>query len=223
MFFELMMPSSNSSSVVPFSSCPQSFPASGSSPMSQLLASGDQNIGVSASVLPMNVQGWFSLSWLVRSPCCQRDSQQSSPAPQFKSINSLPCSLLYGPTLTSVHNYWKKTQLWLYGPLSVNWCLCFFICCLDLFPSKEQTSFNFMAAVTICSDFGAQENEVWHCFHCFLSICREMIRLDLHFYECWVLSQLFHFPLFTFIKRPFSSSLLSAISVVSSAYLRLLI
>ena len=54
-----------SSSVIPFSSCPQSFPASGSFPVSQLIASGGQNIGVSAStsVLPMNIQGWFPLGW----------------------------------------------------------------------------------------------------------------------------------------------------------------
>ena len=54
-----------SSSVIPFSSCPQSFPASGSFPMSQLLASGGQSIGVStsASVLPMNIQDWFPLGW----------------------------------------------------------------------------------------------------------------------------------------------------------------
>ena len=54
-----------SSSVVPFSSCPQSFPASGSFQMSQIFASGGQNIGVStsASVLPMNIQGWFPLGW----------------------------------------------------------------------------------------------------------------------------------------------------------------
>ena len=54
-----------SSSVVPFSSCPQSFPASGSFPMSQLFASGGQNIGVSAStsVLPMNTQDWSPLGW----------------------------------------------------------------------------------------------------------------------------------------------------------------
>ena len=53
------------SSVIPFSSCLQSFPASGSFPMSQLLASGGQNIGVSAlaSVLPMNTQDWFPLGW----------------------------------------------------------------------------------------------------------------------------------------------------------------
>ena len=52
-----------SSSVVPFSSCPQSFPASGSFPVSQLFVSGGQSIGASASasVLPMNIQGWFHL------------------------------------------------------------------------------------------------------------------------------------------------------------------
>ena len=54
-----------SSSVVPFSSCPQSLPASGSFPMSQLFAWGDQSIGVSAlaSVLPMNTQDWSPLGW----------------------------------------------------------------------------------------------------------------------------------------------------------------
>ena len=54
-----------SSSVVPFSSCPQSSPASGSFPMSQLFAWGGQSIGVSAStsVLPMNTQDWFPLGW----------------------------------------------------------------------------------------------------------------------------------------------------------------
>ena len=50
-----------SSSVTPFSSCPQSFPASGSFPMSQLFASGGWSIEASASILPMNIQGWFPL------------------------------------------------------------------------------------------------------------------------------------------------------------------
>ena len=50
-----------STTVAPFSSCPQSFPASGSFPMSQLFASGGQSIGVSASVFPVNIQGWFPL------------------------------------------------------------------------------------------------------------------------------------------------------------------
>ena len=67
-----------SSSVVPFSRL-QSFPASGSFPMSQPFTSGGQSIGVSAlaSVLLMNTQNWFSLEWLVRSPCSPRDSQES--------------------------------------------------------------------------------------------------------------------------------------------------
>ena len=54
-----------SSSVVPFSSCPQSFPASGPFPMSQFFASGDQSIGVSASTsgIPMNIRDWFPLGW----------------------------------------------------------------------------------------------------------------------------------------------------------------
>ena len=91
-----------SSSVVHFSSCPQSFPASVSFQMSQLFASGGQSIGVSAStsVLPMNTQDW--------SPCSPRDSQESSPAPQFKSISSLVLSFLYGPTLKSICDYWKN-------------------------------------------------------------------------------------------------------------------
>ena len=52
-----------STSVSPFFSCPQSFPASGSFPVSQLFASGGQSIEVSASVLPMNIQDWFPLGW----------------------------------------------------------------------------------------------------------------------------------------------------------------
>ena len=62
------------------------------------------SIGVSAlaSVLLVNIQDWFPLDWLVGSPCSPRDSQESSPTPQFKSINSLILSLFYGPTLTSI-------------------------------------------------------------------------------------------------------------------------
>ena len=90
-------------------SSPQSLPASGSFQMSQLFASGGQSIGVSASasVLPMKTQDWSRLG-LVGSPCSPRDSQQSSPTPQFKSINSSALSFLYGPTVTLIHDYWKN-------------------------------------------------------------------------------------------------------------------
>ena len=47
-------------------------------------------------------------SWLVWSPCCPRDSQESSPAPSFESINSWALSLPYGPTLAFIHDYWKN-------------------------------------------------------------------------------------------------------------------
>ena len=108
-----------SSSVVSFSSCPQSFPASESFPMSQLFSWGGQSIGVSAlaSVLPNNTQDWSPLEWTGWSPCSPRDSQESSPTPQFKSINSLVLSFLYSATLTSIHDYWKNHSFWLDGPL----------------------------------------------------------------------------------------------------------
>ena len=66
-----------SSSVTPFFFCPQSSPTSGSFPLSQFFTSGAQSIGSSASApaLPMNIQGWFPLDWLVWSPCCPRDSR----------------------------------------------------------------------------------------------------------------------------------------------------
>ena len=115
-----------SSSAIPFSFCFQSFPASGSFPMDQLFASGGQSSGASAlaSDLPMNIQGWF--------PFSPRDYQEYSPAPEFKSINSLALSLLCDPRFTSIRDYWKKTLVWLYGLLSTKWCLCFSAHCLDL-------------------------------------------------------------------------------------------
>ena len=53
----------------------------------------------------------FLSDGLVGSPCCPKDSQESSPTPQFKSINSLALSFLYSSTLTSTHDYWKKHSL----------------------------------------------------------------------------------------------------------------
>ena len=98
------------SSVVPFSSRPQSFPGSRSFPASQFFASGGWSIeaSASASVLPMNSPDGFPLGLTVWSPFNPRDSQESSPAPQFKSINSSAFTLLCGPTLTSEHDNWKN-------------------------------------------------------------------------------------------------------------------
>ena len=102
-----------SSSVVPFSSCPQSLPATESFPMSQLFAWGGQSTGVSAlaSFLPKKSQVDLLQNGLVGSPCSPRDSQESFPTLQFKSINSSALSFLHSPTLTSIHDHWKNHSL----------------------------------------------------------------------------------------------------------------
>ena len=85
------------SSVTPFSFL-QSFSASGFFPMSFLFT---LDASTWASVLPVNIQGWYLLELTVLFPCCPRDSQESSSAPQFENINSLMLSLLHGSTLIS--------------------------------------------------------------------------------------------------------------------------
>ena len=98
-----------SSSVAPFSSCPQSSPASGSFLMSQLSASSGQSIGASASVLPMNTQDWFPLELTgLISLLSKGLSRVFSRITAFESIISLMLSLLYGIALASIHEYWKN-------------------------------------------------------------------------------------------------------------------
>ena len=82
-----------------------------------------------------------------------------------------------------------------------------------------------MAAVTNCSDFGVQENKICHCFHCFLIHLPWSDGTGSMIFIFWMLNfkPASSFSSFTFIKRLFSSFLLSAVSVLSSAYLRLLI
>ena len=101
-----------SSSVVPFSSCSQSLPASESPPMSQLVTWGGQSTGLSAlaSFLPKKSQGWSPSEW-TGWISLQSNSPESSPTPQFKSINSSALSLLHSPTLTSIHDHWKNHSL----------------------------------------------------------------------------------------------------------------
>ena len=120
-----------SSSVVPFSSCPQSLPASESFPMSQLFAWGGQRTGASAStpVPPMNTQDWSPLGWTgwisLQSKGLSRvfsnttvqkhqffGAQPSSKSSShIKSVNSSALSLLQSPTLTSIHDHRKNHSL----------------------------------------------------------------------------------------------------------------
>ena len=135
--------------------------------MSQLFTSGGQSIGAStsASVLPMNIQDWFPVGWT-----------------GWISLQSKGLSRVFSNTTLQKHQFFS-TQLSLWSSSHIHTTgktialtrqtfvckgnLCFSICCLGChsFSSKEQASFTFMAAVTICSGFGAQENKI--CFHCF--------------------------------------------------------
>ena len=102
-----------SSSVVPFSSCPQSFPAPGYFQMSQFFTSGGQSIGVSAStsVLLMSIQDWFPLGWTGWISLKSKGLSRVFLRPHFKSINSSVLSFLYSPTLTSIHDDRKNHSL----------------------------------------------------------------------------------------------------------------
>ena len=107
-----------SSSVVPFSSCPQSLPASQSFPMSHLFTWGGQGTGASAlaSFFPKKSQGWSPSEWTgwisLQSKGLSRVFSNTIKAKSiFKSINSSALSFLHSPTLTSIHDHWKNHSL----------------------------------------------------------------------------------------------------------------
>ena len=161
-----------SSSVILFS-CLQSFPASGSFTMGQFFASSSQSTraSASASVLPTNIQDWFPLGWT-----------------GWISLQSKRLSRAFSNNTVQKHLFFFKVQLshpytttgktialttWTFVgkvmSLLLNMLSKFVVCCLNMlssFCSKEKVSFNFMAAVTVRNDFGAQENKACHCFNC---------------------------------------------------------
>ena len=157
-----------SSSDIPFS-CPQSFPASGSFPMSRLFTSGGQSIGTSASVLPMNIQGWFPLGltgWIsllskglsrVFSNTTVRKHRFFHAKPSFWSNSYIRTWLLKKTRALTIQTFVSKVMSLLFNTLSR-----FVIAFLS-----RSKCLNFVAPVTVCSDFGAQQNKVRHCFHCF--------------------------------------------------------
>ena len=125
--------------------------------------------GASASILPVNIQCWSSLRLTGLISLLLRDFQESFPAPQFEGINSFAFCLLYRPALITVRGPWEdhsldSTDLCRQSNVSafqhtVQVC--------HRFPAKKQSSSDFMAAVTVCSDSGAQEKEISHYFHLF--------------------------------------------------------
>ena len=102
-----------SSSVIPFSSCPQSFPASGSFQMSQLFASGGQSTGVSAStlVLPVNIQDWSPLGWTDWISLQSKGLSRVFSNTTIQKHQFFSTQLFYSSNLTSIHDYWKNHSL----------------------------------------------------------------------------------------------------------------
>ena len=109
MSIRLVIPSNHLILCRPLSSCLQSFPASGSFPMSQFFVSRSQSLEFQLQLQYQSFQRIFRTDFfedgLVRSPRSPQDCQESSPTPQFKSINPLVLSYLYSPTLTPIHDH----------------------------------------------------------------------------------------------------------------------
>ena len=118
-----------SSSVNPFSSRPQSFPASESFLMNRLFTSGGQSIGASssASVLPMDSQGWFPLGLTWLDLLAVQGTFKSFLQHHNLKASILQCLAFF---MVQLSQAMEKTIAWLYGPLLGKWCLCFLICCL---------------------------------------------------------------------------------------------
>ena len=143
----------------------------------------------------MNIQDWFPLRLTGLGFSRVFSSTTVWKHQFFTSLwsNSHICTWLLG-----------KAQLWLYWPMLAKWCLCFLIHCLDFSFQGASIFYNFKTAVTICSDFGAKENKICHCFH-FFSIFHEVMGPDARILLFWMLSfkPAFLLSSFTFIKKFF--------------------
>ena len=215
MSIESMMPSNHLISAALFF-CLQSFPASGSFTVSQLFALSGRSIGASAKVFPMNIRvDWLNCfqDRMVWYPCSPRDSQQSSPALQFKNTSSL--TLL---TFLMAHLWTILSKV----------CLCFLIHCLGLsHVSFQEASYLLISWLQSPSTviLGPKKIKSVTVSTFPSSVCHKLVGPDAMILVLWMLSFKPGFSLssFSFIKRLFSSPSLFAIRVVLSSYLRLLI
>ena len=149
--------------------------------MSQLFTSDDQTTGasISASVLPMIIQDWFSLRWTDLISLLSKGLQESSSALHFKGINSLVLCLLYGPALTNICDHWEDHNLdymtFVSGVISLlfNTLPRFVIAFL---PSSNRLLISWLQSVH--SDFRPQEEEICHYFHPFCLPCSKSLGLQ---------------------------------------------
>ena len=173
-----------SSSAALFSFCHHSFPAWETLTMSQLSASGDQNTGASASasVLPMRIQGWFPLRLTgLISLLSKRLSEVFSSTTVWRHQCFLTL-VFFTVQFSQLYVTTGKTTaltLWtLVSRIMSAFQHTVYVC--HSFPAKKQLSSDFMAAVTVCSDFRAQEEQINHYFHFSPSICHEVMEPGYH-------------------------------------------
>ena len=200
--------------------------------MSQLFESGGQRIGAStsASVLPMNIKDWFPLGWIGVISLLSRRFSAVFSSTTVQKYQFIWCSAFFIFQVSYLYMTTGKIIVFIIW-ISVSKVMSFLFNKLSQFVKTFllRSRLLIMAAVTICSEFRAQEEVTCHCFH--LSpfylpwsdgtgchdLSLSLFFLILHFKKAFSLSS------FTLNKRLCSSSSLSAIRVVSSLYLRLLL
>ena len=218
-----------SHSVVPFSSCLQSFPASGSFQMNQFFASGGQSIGVSTStsVLPVNIQDWFPLGWT------DWISLQSKGLSRVFSNTTVQKHQFFGtqlffnhPTLTSIHNYWKNHSLDYMDLVGKVISLVFNMLSSLVITFLPRSKHLLISWLQLPSTVILEPRKIKYVVVSIFSpsIFHELMGPNAMSLVFWMLSfkPAFSFPSFILIKIAFRSSSLSAIKMESSAYLRLL-
>ena len=138
--------------------------------MSQFFSSGGQSIGVSASafVLPVSIQGWFPLGLTGLIFLLSKGLSRAFSSTRVQRHHSSALRLLYGPTLTSIYNYWKAhrlddTDLCHWSDVFVFNTLPRFV--IAFLPRSNCLLISWLQSLS--SDFGAQENKICHCFHFF--------------------------------------------------------
>ena len=217
-----------SSSVSPFSSCLQSFPASESFTMSWLLASGSQSIGASASasVLPMNIQDWhpLGLTGLISLQFKGLSRVFSNTIVQKHQFSGAQPTL---PAITSIHDYGKNQSLTIWTFVGKVMSLLFNMLSRLVIAFLPRCKYLLISWLQSPSAVILEPKKIKSLTVSIVSpsVCHEVMGPDAMILLFWMLSfkPAFSLSSFTLIKKLFSSSLLSAKRVVSFAYLRLLI
>ena len=218
-----------SSSVIPFSSCPEPFPASGSLQMSQLFASGGQSIGVSfsASVLPMSTWDWSLLEWTGWISLQSKELSRVFSNTTVQKLQLFGTQVFYSPALPSIHDTGKTiaSTRWNFVDKVMSLVFNMLSRLVITFLSRSKLLLNswlqspsevILEPSKIKSDTVSTVSR---------SICHKVMGPDAMVLVFWMLSfkPTFSLSSFTFIKRHFHSSLVSAIRGMLSAYLRLMI